>query len=86
MRIERHKDVKCLACVWHIVKCLIILNDCDEGEIQAWVGQGVLFLALSVPSSRRKREPKQRALGLSPVGCELEVSSDPTALGPEQER
>lgn len=42
--------------------------------------------ALPLPSSRWKQEPKKRALGLSLVGCELQVSSDPTALGPEQER
>ena len=52
-----------------------------------WLGGlGVVFLALPMPSSRWKQELKKRAVGLPPVGCELQVSRDPTALQPERER
>lgn len=72
-------------------KALInIRADIDENVelMLAGVGQdrGVVFFAVPVSSSRWKQEPKKRPFGLSPMGCELQVSSDPTALGPGQEK
>lgn len=46
----------------------------------------MVFFAVPVSSSRWKQEAKKRAFGLSPMGCELQVSSDLKALGPEQEK
>lgn len=39
-----------------------------------------------VPSFTWKQEPRKKGPGLSSVDCELQVSSDFTALGPGQER
>lgn len=46
----------------------------------------MVFLSLPMTASRWKQELKKRALGLPSVGCELQVSRDPTALQPERER
>ena len=40
----------------------------------------MVFLALPVLTSRWRQEPKKKPLGLCPVGCEPQVSSDPQHL------
>lgn len=50
----------------------------DHKDLRARLA--MVVLVLPVPSSRWKQEPKERALGFPPVACELQVSSDPTAL------
>lgn len=48
-------------------------------------GEGAMFLALPLPASRWRQEPKKRALGFCPVGCEAQVFSDPQHLGQTKE-
>lgn len=48
-------------------------------------GEGAMFLALPLPASRWRQEPKKRALGFCPVGCEAQVFRDPQHLGQTKE-